>query len=233
VFDKNMTRKASEMKTLIRALMLFAATNPLSAQTIINTSPTENRAYLRVGIEPTAIMTFGCQRNFNAGFLNRNITSYAEWGSSMYRFHFNNSELKFGVIFLIFEKGSFKGVNNLDLSAGSVATQNFDSKKFAAGDEVAAGLYNRSWFIAMTAEYEKNYLNRIEHTDFYRRTYYEDAKDGWYKGAGGMFQFGIEGGGTIKGKHDIHLEIKMPFTERFNRYGGSPFHVNLGLGYRF
>ncbi len=76
-------------------------------------------------------------------------------------------------------------------------------------------------------------MNRIEHTAFYRTTYYEDAEDGWYKGAGGMFQFGIESGGTIKEKYDIHFEIKLPFTEKFNSYGGSPFHVNLGLGYRF
>ena len=50
---------------------------------------------------------------------------------------------------------------------------------------------------------------------------------------GGMFQFGIDGGVTIKNKYDTHLEIKMPFTERFNSYGGSPFHVNPGPGYRF
>ncbi len=124
--------------------MLFAAMNQLSAQTIINDSPTENRAYLRVGIEPTTMITFGYQRNFNVGFLNRNVTSYAEWGTSMYRFSFNNSELKFGGILLVFEKGSFMVVNNLNLSAGSVTTQNFDSKKFAAGDEVAVGFYKKS-----------------------------------------------------------------------------------------
>jgi len=48
-----------------------------------------------------------------------------------------------------------------------------------------------------------------------------------------MFQFGIEGGVTFKGKYDIHLEAKMPFTGKFNSYRGSLFHVNLGLGYRF
>jgi hypothetical protein len=124
-------------------------------------------------------------------------------------------------------------VNNVNLSAGGVTTKNFISKKFAVGDEAAFGFYKKRWFIVATAEYEKIYLNRIEHTEFYRTTYYEDAKDGWYKGAGGMFQFGLEGGRTIKGKYDIYLEIKLPFTEKFNNYGGSPFHVNIGLGYRF
>ena len=221
------------MKYIITAIMMLVAVNQVSAQTIINDSATENRAYLRVGIEPTTMMTFGYQRNFNVGFLNRNVTSYTEWASSLFRFGLNNSELKIGGIVPVFEKGSFKVVNNLNLSAGSVTTQNFDSKKFAVGDEVAIGLYKKSWFIATTVEYEKIYLNHIKHTEFYRTTYYEDAEDGWYRGAGGMFQFGIEGGGTIKEKYDIHLEIKLPFTEKFNSYGGSPLHLNLGLGYRF
>jgi hypothetical protein len=87
--------------------------------------------------------------------------------------------------------------------------------------------------MAFTAEYKKIYLNHIEHTDFYKETYYKDVVDGWYKGAGGMFQFGIEGGYTFMDKIDAHVELKLPFTEKFNSYGGSPMHVNLGIGYRF
>jgi len=221
------------MKCLIVALMMLAAVNQSSAQTIINDSPTENRAYFRVGIEPTTMITFGYQRNFNVGSLSRNLTSYAEWGTSMYRFGLNNSELRIGGILPVFERGSFKVVSDLNLSAGSVTTQHFDSRKFAVGVEVPIGFYKERWFVATTVEYEKIYLNHIEHTDFYRVTYYEDAEDGWYKGGGGVFQFGIEGGTTIKEKYDIHLEAKVPFTERFNSYRGSPLHVNIGLGYRW
>ena len=75
-------------------IMLFAAVNQLSSQTIINNSETKNRAYLRVGIEPATMITFGYQRNLNVGFLNRNLTSYAEWGTTIYNFSFDNSELK-------------------------------------------------------------------------------------------------------------------------------------------
>ena len=221
------------MRYLITAIMLFVTINQLSAQTIINNAATESRVYLRYGIEPTTMITFGYQRNFDVGFLNRNLTTFAEWGVAAYMFSFNNSDIKIGSILPVIEKGSFKLVNNINLSAGSAATRHFDSKKFAAGDEVAAGFYHQSWFFAATVEYEKIYLNRIEHTEFYRSTYYENAKDGWYKGAGGLFQFGIEVGGTIKKKYDLHIEIKLPFTEKFNNYGGSPLHANFGLGYRF
>ena len=233
MFNKKILQKMKNIKYIFMTIMLFAAMNQLSSQTIINDSETKNRAYLRVGIEPTTMITFGYQRNLNVGFLNRNLTSYAEWGTMMYDFSFDNSELKIGGIIPVFETGDFKVVNNLYLSAGSVTTQNFDSRKFAVGDEIAVGFYKKSWFFAATAEYEKIYLNLIEPTEHYRITYYEDVEDGWYTGGGGMFQFGVEGGISVRQKYDIHLEIKMPFTEKFNSYGGSPLHVNLGLGYRF
>ena len=205
----------------------------LLAQTIINDASTNSRAFMRVGIEPTTMIYFGFQRNVNVGVLNKKVTTFAEWGTSATRFGWSNSELKIGGLFILLERGSFHIVNNLNLSAGSNATHNFESNKFAFGIELAFGFYKKRWFFATTGEYEKIYLNRIEHTDYYRTIYYNAAKDGWYKGAGGLFQFGIEGGFTVKGRYDIHLEVKLPFTEKFNSYGGSPMHVNLGLGYRF
>ena len=82
-------------------------------------------------------------------------------------------------------------------------------------------------------KYEKNFVNKLTHTQTFRDQYYEGAVDGWYKGGGGTFQFGVAGGMTFMEKVDVHLEIKLPVTEKFNNYAGSPLHVNLGLGYRF
>jgi len=220
------------IKAIIIAMTLFFTLNHLSAQTIINNDPdVNNRVYLRTGIEPATMLTLGYERKFDVGFLNQNIVGFAEFGSSVA--NFSNNDFKVGGILPVFEKGKFKIVNNLNVSAGSMSAKNFDSKRFAAADEVAFGIYGAKRFVAFTAEYENILLNKIEHSDFYKETYFEDAVDGWYKGAGGRFQLGIEGGVTVKKKLDAHLEIKLPFTEKFNSYRGSPMHVNLGIAYRF
>ena len=221
------------MKYIIFSIVLLICVFESSAQTIVSDSTTKNRVYLRIGIEPTTMLTLGYQHNFDIGLSDRLLTTYGEWSSSLYRFGFKNSELKIGGIIPVVQYGDFKIVNNLGFSVGSVNTKHFSSKKFAVADEIALGLYKNKWFIAGTMEYEKIFLNHIEHTDFYRTTYYEDAQDGWYKGAGGMFQFGVEGGITINQLFDLHAEIKLPFTEKFNGYGGAPMHVNLGVAYRF
>lgn len=224
-----------KLKTwILVAVHIVVLAGQIQGQTILNRdTPHRNRAYLRAGIDPASMLTFGYERNCDTWFLKGKLTSYTEWSTSAFRLAWKNSELKSGVVFPLLGENSFMIVNNINISAGSISTHNFDSKKFAAAIEMAAGLYKKSWFMAATSEYEKICLNDIENTDFYRVTYYEDARDGWYKGAGGMVQFGLEGGISLQSRYDIHLEIKKPFTEQFNSYGGSPLHVRLGFGYRF
>ncbi|WP_167611916.1 hypothetical protein [Maribellus sediminis] len=222
-----------KMIILMISLLIIGSMRLTAQSVIFNDNTIRNSIYMRTGIEPASMIAFGYQRNLNPKFIKPTITTFAEWNFSAFRFSPKNSEVKVGGVAPLLQKNSFKIVNNLNLSAGSVSTTHFESKKFAVADEVALGFYKPKWFFALTAEYEKIYLNHIEHTDFYRENYYEDAVDGWYKGAGGMFQFGLETGRTFFEKYDVHVELKVPFTERFNSYGGSPAHLNLAIGYRF
>jgi hypothetical protein len=220
------------IKIIIFILAIIVAFNQLSAQTTITNNPEfNNRAYLRIGIEPATMITFGFERQFNLSFINKDIVTFAEVSSSTSSFE--NNEFKIGGLLPILEPGNFKVLGNLNFSTGRLSAKNFDSRKFAAAIKLSFGLYKQKWFAAFTTEYENIFLTKIEHSDFYRDTYYEDAVDGWYKGSGGMFQFGIEGGYTFMKRIDAHVELKLPFTEKFNSYGGSPMHVNLGIGYKF
>ncbi len=215
-------------------LLISVFTIPtLQGQSLLHESNQKNKAYIRYGIEPTTMLTVGFQHSIKAPLLNQRMTLFGEWGLSTLSMNFDNSEMKIGGIINLWSQGNFRVVNNLNFSAGSVSTKHFDSKKFAVADKVNFGLYKENWYLSGSMEYENIYLNHIEHTDFYRTVYYVDAVDGWYKGAGGNFQLGLETGRTFKYRYDLHLEVKVPFTERLNSYGGSPLHVNLGLGYRF
>ena len=220
-------------RLITMTLTMLALAGSAQAQTVTRTNETSNKAYLRTGVEPTTMLTVGVQRSFRLAPLDRDITPYTEWGTSVVRPGWGNSELTVGATMVAVEYGRLKLVNRLFVTAGAVETINFDSKRFAVGDAIAAGFYDRIWFVAGTVEYEHNVINRIDHTDHYRTAFYEDAEDGWYSGAGGTVQFGIEGGVTLLERLDLHLEVKMPFTERFASYNGSPLHANFVTGYRF
>lgn len=220
------------IKIITVAIVCLFTAGQLSAQAIINNDPDfNNRAYLKAGIEPATMLTLGYERKFDLHSLPQNLVAYAEYGVSVA--NLKNAELKAGGILPVFQRRNFMIINDLNVSAGSLSAKNFDSNKFALADEMAIGIYKPLWFFALTAEYEKILLTRLEHSDFYRETYYEDAVDGWYKGSGGMFQFGFETGRTFARRYDVHMEFKLPLTGQFNAYGGSPAHLNLGLGFRF
>jgi hypothetical protein len=60
-----------------------------------------------------------------------------------------------------------------------------------------------------------------------------ETVDGWYIGAGGSWQLGLEFGFTIRQLFDLEIDMKVPRSEKFNGYYGSPFHGNVTLGFRF
>ncbi len=221
------------MHSIFYLALLFIVISPIPAQNIINNAPEDNRVYTRIGIEPATMNTIGYQRNFQLGHFENRLTSYLEWSTAAFKFGWNNSELKIGGIFPLFEYGSFTILNDANASSGTASNINFKSNKFAVGDKVNIGWYKPVWFLASTIEYEKIYLNQITHTKSFKEKFYEDAVDGWYYGTGGNFQFGLAIGWTILKKVDTSFEVKLPVTEKFNAFGGSPLHVNMGLGYRF
>lgn len=217
--------------TYIIALLFISAS--IFAQTSFKESEKNNEIYIRGGLEPNLMISLGYQHSFELEKINRDLTIFAELKTSLVRFSLFNSEVKTGATIPIIQAGSFKIINNLNFSISGVETINFNSLRIAVGDEIAIGFYGNIWFAAFIVEYERALCNYITHTDFYKNTHYSDAVDGWYKGASGAFQFGLEGGILISKLVDVNLEVKVPVTEHFNGFSGSPFHVNLGVGLRF
>ncbi len=220
------------MKYILALLSTMLVCN-LFAQTAWIDTAARNKMYFQFKIEPASMITIGYQKPARQKIFKRDLNPYYEISTSLYQIGFANSEAKVGEMISIYESGNFKFITRLNLSVGHVKTCNFNSTKIAAEDEIGIGFYKKKSFIALTAEYEDIYFNYIKHTRYYKETYYEDAIDGWYKGGGGTFQFGMEAGVTIQEKIDSFISIKVPFTEEFNGYGGSPFHVKVGFAYHF
>lgn len=58
----------------------------------------------------------------------------------------------------------------------------------------AIGVYKSGWFSAFELGKDKDVLTHVTHSDWYRKYYYAEAKDGWYLDAGGVYHFGFAGG---------------------------------------
>lgn len=103
---------------------------------------------------------------------------------------------------------------------------NFGSDFTATG-----GVYRSGWFAAGEFGFDKAIITHITHSDWYRRYYYPDAKDGWYLNAGGTFHYGVVGGVTI-GRVELVGRLGMRRTESFKEVT-PPLYGGLGIGVGF
>lgn len=221
------------MKKIIVFIVAFIWMQNINAQNVFNFKNKEKSVYGSFGIEPTYNLTLGYLQCFKVEKIKRNIIFFGEISSPLKAIGLKNYEAKSGGITDLLKLKSFGISYALNVSTGHVQTKNFGSQKYAFSNKLLVGHFTNKWFVAFSGEYERIFANRITHTTYYRDYIFPEAKDGWYKGAGGNIQLGIETGVTVKETIDITFDFKIPKSEKFNRYNGSPVHTNLSLGYRF
>lgn len=218
---------------ILTILLFIVLSQTINAQNIFNLDEKDKAVYSRLGIEPTYVFALGYMQSFQLKAINRNAVAYGELSSPIKDFGINNYEVKAGGILNVVKWKNIGVTYNLNFSTGKVQTKNFSSQKYAFGNKLCLGSFQDKWFIALGGEYEKIFANKITHTEYYRDFIFPEAIDGWYNGAGGNIQLGLEAGLTIKEILDLRVEFKVPRSERFNSYNGSPGHINLTVAFRF
>lgn len=210
--------------------MFLLASHYAVGQNTLHNSDYSQRYLVGTGIDPSWNVSFSYQRIVN---LNGNtFTAYGEWEASVVRPGFKNCDGNLGAVISLLRKNNFHVLTDPYFSLGRLETRNFKSLSTLVGNEVSAGFFKVNKYITLLVSYNRILATHLEHSNFYRETFFEDARDAWYRSTGGFFQFGLGGGFTFNSKHDIFIEFKIPVTERFGGFGGSPAHLNLGYGIR-
>ena len=97
--------------------------------------------------------------------------------------------------------------------AGGVAptvrgTKNDISRMTGVGADIGivGGYYARHFFVATELGFDWSMTTYVAHSQVYRSTVYEGARDGWYANPGGNVRAGLQGGVTF-GRYDVILRI--------------------------
>jgi hypothetical protein len=102
---------------------------------------------------------------------------------------------------------------------------------FGADVTGSLGVYRHGWFTAGEFGFDKAIITHLTHTDWYRKNFYPDAKDGWYLDAGGTYHYGLAGGFAL-GRTEVVGRVGLLRSERFNELA-TPGYVSLGVGMGF
>jgi hypothetical protein len=102
---------------------------------------------------------------------------------------------------------------------------------FGADLTGSLGVYRHRWFTAGEFGFDKAIITHVTNSDWYRKNFYPDAKDGWYLDAGGTYHYGLAGGFAL-GRTEVVGRFGLMRTERFKELT-SPGYVSVGVGLGF
>ncbi|MBX9856365.1 MAG: hypothetical protein K2Y26_12645 [Gemmatimonadaceae bacterium] len=131
----------------------------------------------------------------------------------------------------VYRRGSFRTVASAAFLTRGTSNTVFRGTNFGADVGITAGMYRPRWFVAGETGYDKPIVTHVTHTQGYRRTYYADAKDGWYIDTGGTRRLGVVTGTSLRG-----VELMLRAGVARTRGGEAlvaPGYATLGMGFRF
>jgi len=217
---------------IVTIMILFSlfADEQLYAQ-IFAPNPLDTHAiYTSFGLDPAFVATLGYARNFHSSTFNRYIIIFTEIASPIkldlhdYRYKlggqatlFSYNRLDFSGVFTFITRGTKNSIHNA-ISFGMDVT-------------FLLGYYRSRWFAACEFGCDRAIFTYIDHSDWYKKYFYSDAKDGWYRNTAGSFHYGFRTGFSLS-RIQITLRVGVQKTKSIID-PLVPFFGVLGLNYRF
>ena len=83
---------------------------------------------------------------------------------------------------------------------------------------LVGGYYRPGWFVAAELGADWAATTHVDHSNLYRTSVYDGARDGWYSGPDdGNFRYGLQSGASF-GQYDLVLRAGQMLTA----HGGKP-----------
>lgn len=217
-------------KIMLGVLVSMLATQDAVAQWNVDRFGTDqNRVYTSFGLDPALVTSLGYGRVISlkghefqltgeAGLAAAHIDTRdfrVRLGTQTSLMHWRSIHLTGGALFITrgTENVLYRGIN------------------FGADITGTLGVYRHRWFAAGEFGKDKAIVTHLTHSDWYKKYYYADAKDGWYLDTGGTFHYGLVGGFAF-GRWEAIGRFGWRRTEQFNDVVPPMYaSVEVGLGF--
>ena len=196
------------MRRLLRAVVFAAVVvAPLAARAQeVNLSRLDdepaNRVHVRTGAEYGFVAGVGYARTVSV--LDRRLLVTGDVTLPWAGLDASDYRVRVGALVPIVGSGRWKLAGTFAPTARG--TENVSGRMTSLGTDlgVQGGFYARHWFVAGEAGFDWIMTTHVAHSDQYRETVYEGARDGWYAMSGGNIRYGLQAGASF-GRHDLVL----------------------------
>ena len=192
----------------------------------------QHRLHISTGFQPGFVqdLRYDYRSTLPLVFLKNSYFVSAE--GALYRSFADNNTFRAGTNIILWNKGPWASTLELALSNGRLKNKLYQAEKWETSGKLAAGYYGKSVGVNAMISYTRNLALHISHTEYYSNTIFEDAVDGWYKGAGGFAAMGVEAQFLLMQRLQLDLSIYSTFTDRGAPLTVIPVQFSLGVGWR-
>ena len=188
-----------------------------------------NRVYTTFGLDPAWVGSVGYSRVIALGGHDYQLTG--EVGAATARLDVHDFRVRLGAQTSLLHWRSLRLTGSATAIARGTENSIYQAFSWGADFTAAAGVYRHGWFAAGEFGKDKAVITHVTNSDWYRRYFYPDAKDGWYLDAGGTFHYGLAAGVAL-GSVELVGRFGFLRTEDFEQMT-PPMYASVGLGLGF
>lgn len=233
-------RRASRGRATAWSLALVVAVLGLvtwpaatAGQTVINRAALDgtrpNMAHVRVGAEYAFVGGIGYSRALALGgrtlLLSGTLT--APWAEA----DLHDYDVRVGAIVDIAGSSRWGLMGGLGSSIRGTKNKMGSLTSVAADGVLLGGYWSPRWFAIVEGGYDDAIATHLTHSEYYRSTYYAEARDGWYADTGSNIRLGAAGGLSF-GRYDLVLRAGLA-RDREGHPQLLPAYATLDLNIRF
>jgi hypothetical protein len=187
------------------------------------------RVYTTFGLDPALVTALGIGRVIP--LMGHDFQLAGEIGVVAARFDTRDFRARLGVQTSLLRAGSLHLTGSATFITRGTENAIYRGLNFGSDFTGTLGVYRHGWFAAGEFGFDKAIITHVTHSDWYRRYFYPDAKDGWYLTGGGTFHYGLTAGLAL-GKAEAVGRVGWLRTENFGTML-PPMYASLGLGVGF
>ena len=188
-----------------------------------------NRVYTTFGLDPAFVGTVGYGRVIR--LYGHDFQFTIDGGLVTAKLDTKDFRARAGTQTSLLRWRSLQLVGSATFITRGTENQIYSALDFGADLTAALGVYRPGWFVAGEFGKDKAIITHVTNSDWYRRYFYPDAKDGWYLDAGGTLHFGLAAGLGL-GPMEVVGRFGWLRTETWDQML-PPIYATVGLGIGF
>lgn len=166
-----------------------------------------NSIYLSFGYdESLTTLTLGYVRGIIFKENLSRLILHTDYSVPVIKFDLNDFRFRVGTQYSLLKKGYFDIPVRFNILFNGTENKSFNAVGFGTELGFLPGFYRSSFFVCLDIYWIQQWTSYLKHTDLYKKYFYENVKDGWYKTPSASMRYGLNIGCYIKKRFQISLK---------------------------